>query len=375
MESDADRLFFVGAMPPPVHGMSNVNARMLAALGRVGMNIYLFDIARGRKKPTAETIPLPRNEGAVAQLIRFIRSMASVRGTRKTYLSLSGGLGQFRDLVYIMISRSFRAKIYVHHHSFAYLNRRSVITRLCCWTAGPRSDHIVLCERMAMLLTQQYGTRPERVSCLSNSAFLSPIERRVVRPNLKTVSFFSNITFEKGIDTFFQLANELHARKLPVRCLIAGPVAPEVRAWLEAALKCAPGVQYLGPQYGQDKVLFLEQTDLLVFPSTYANEAEPVTLLEAFSFGVPVIATALGCIPGLVGDERGFVLNAQPGLSLTMADLVQHLTQDAVAYQRLSENCNAYVENANSSQSSALNAIVEAIQCGRDFGADSRAGS
>ncbi|SAL86429.1 glycosyl transferase, group 1 [Caballeronia arvi] len=365
MERKHGPLFFIGAMPPPLHGMSNVNARMFAALSRRDINIHLFDIARHRNNTTAAATT--NSERVIHHIFRFVSLMAFARGKKKTYLSLSGGFGQFRDLAFIVISRVFRAKIYIHHHSFAYLNKRKAITLLCVWAAGPRSDHIVLCERMAVLLSKQYQTRPNRISCLSNAAFLSSEERGMGRRQLRTVSFLSNITFEKGISTFFEVAGELKARKVPVRFMIAGPVALDVKGWLDLALAAAPEVQYVGPQYGLEKTRFFSQTDLLVFPSTYPNEAEPVTILEAFSFGVPVIATALGCIPSLVSDERGFVVPAQARLPLTIAGLIQQLIEDEITYRRLSENCNTYFESNTSGHLSALKRIVDSIECGRDF--------
>ena len=369
MESHTAPLFFIGAMPPPVHGASNVNARMFEALGQGQVNVHLFDIARGRVNKPGETRSPGDQEGELRKFARFFRSMASAPGRKTTYLSISGGLGQVRDLLYIAISRIFCAKIYVHHHSFAYLNKRKLVTRLCVLAAGPRSDHIVLCDRMAMLLSQQYRIRRERISCLSNAAFLPISGNTAARQTLKTVSFLSNITFEKGIATFVELANELHARGVPVQCRIAGPAAPEVQGWLDDALAKAPYIEYLGAQYGADKKRFLEQTDLLVFPSAYANEAEPVTILEAFSFGIPTIATALGCIPGLVAEERGFVLDTQACTAAAIADLIAQLTKDQPAYQCLSANCSAYIEKSSAVHSAALNEIVGAIQRGGDFGA------
>ena len=370
MELNSDPLFFVGAMPPPLHGMSNVNARMFEALCRLEQNIHLFDIARRSSGSASNDQPSTNHEGEVRRFIRFVHAIASASGRKKTYLSLSGGFGQLRDLTYIIVSRIFRAKIYLHHHSFAYINRRNLITLLCVRAAGPRADHIVLCDRMATLLCKQYQMHLERVSCLSNAAFLSWSEKPGARRHLRTISFLSNITFEKGIATFLEVANELRRRSVQVQCMIAGPAAPEVRAWLDESLHKAPYVHYLGPRYGTDKDDFFAQTDLLVFPSQYANEAEPVTILEAFSFGVPVIATSLGCIPGLVGEQRGVAVEAQASASLaaTIADHIQRLVEDDSEYQRLSDNCSTYLETTAEKHSSTLNRIVHAIQCGRDFG-------
>src|SRR5579863_1954008 len=109
MERTDDPLFFVGAMPPPLHGMSNINERMFAALSSRDIKIHLFDIARRRKNTNESCIDTDR-ESSIEQLVRFVKSMASVPGQKKTYLSLSGGLGQVRDLVFIVISRVFCAK-------------------------------------------------------------------------------------------------------------------------------------------------------------------------------------------------------------------------------------------------------------------------
>lgn len=53
----------------------------------------------------------------------------------------------------------------------------------------------------------------------------------------------------------------------------------------------------------------LEQTDIFILPSY--NEAFPLSILEAMSYGIPIISTKIGGIPEIVTDEEGILI--KPG--------------------------------------------------------------
>ena len=44
------------------------------------------------------------------------------------------------------------------------------------------------------------------------------------------------------------------------------------------------------------KAKFFRDTDIVLFPSSYANEAQPMVIFEALANGVPVLATTVGYI-------------------------------------------------------------------------------
>ena len=67
-------------------------------------------------------------------------------------------------------------------------------------------------------------------------------------------------------------------------------------------------VFYDGPVYDRRKESFYDSIDVLVFPSRYANEAEPVVVIEALGAGAPV-AAARGCVPSLIDGESGLLLD------------------------------------------------------------------
>lgn len=64
--------------------------------------------------------------------------------------------------------------------------------------------------------------------------------------------------------------------------------------------------------------------DVLVVPSL--SEGLPNTVLEAMSFGIPVLATSVGGIPEVIGDENGVLV--RPNDSEALSDAMIELFQD-----------------------------------------------
>ena len=296
------RLCFAGPLPPPVHGFSTVCAMMLDLL-KARMPVEVFNRAPSRRA---------RPIGVLQQMIRALNYLATCIGKRNTalYLALSGGRGQCIDLLYVLISKMFRRPIYIHHHSYAYINSPSRLNR-CFFALVRKESHIVLSPNMGVSLNRVYGLDPARVRVVSNAAFNRSDDAFQVQANEAAplrLGFLSNITFEKGIVEFFAVLTALSGRGIDYRAHIAGPVAPEARQSFDQLLESNPRVQYAGPVYGADKEHFYRQLDIFLFPTRYANEAEPLVIYEAMQRGVHVIACDRGSIAEMLRDGAGLVL-------------------------------------------------------------------
>lgn len=322
-------IFFVGPLPPPVHGFSVINAAMLARFQAAG-EVAVFDRA-----PAA-------GRGRVGRLLHATRLWARcVSGLRRApagsglYIGLSGGLGQLMDLPYVLAARLLGRPVLVHHHSWAYLRVQPWHAR---WVMGllRQQRHIALCDCMAEALAAAYRVPRTQVSVLSNAAFLPPLEPvpRSTEPGALCLGFLSNITAEKGIWAFLAVGDALVARGVTVQALVAGPPAPEIATRFAQELAARPWCQHLGAVYGADKAAFLQRIDVLVFPTFYANEAEPVTVLEAMGAGVPVLANQRGCLRDLVPAAAGAVFSDDAQfVSLAAARLQAWVHEGAAAWQ------------------------------------------
>jgi glycosyltransferase involved in cell wall biosynthesis len=128
-------------------------------------------------------------------------------------------------------------------------------------------------------------------------------------PQLVKVLYLAHCTREKGLfDTLTAgaLANQrLVTRHAPVslRLLVTGGfVTKEEEAEFKAVL-AQPGmadiVQYFGFVSGDQKHQLLREADLFCFPTYFQNENQPVNLIEAMAFGLPILTTRWRSLPEL----------------------------------------------------------------------------
>lgn len=300
MQSETS-VHLVGAFPPPVHGMSMVNDRVAQVLRQKGAVVNALDISPGDVSGWATLLTRWR------RVLQCIGSFwLGVRNKRAAtlYVGLSGGWGQLYDLLFVGLGRLYGCRIFLHHHSFAYLDCPRVLARLLFWTAGVETWHTVLCAEMAGKLAARYPTC-RRIRVVSNVAFTSSSPNVPRRERLRTIGYLSNVMRSKGIMEFLDALDALNAQGVEVAGRIAGPIfEPDLAEVLRRRCASNPQIKYVGPVYGEAKDSFLRETDALLFPTSYQNEAEPLTLWEALSHGVPVLAWGRGCIPSMLQNSR-----------------------------------------------------------------------
>jgi glycosyltransferase involved in cell wall biosynthesis len=289
---------FVGPLPPPLNGFSNVCAMMLAML-RLNGEVHVFDRAPKHKQPRQ----------LITQLLLPLQYAVLCLRRRDVvlYLALSGAFGQIYDWLYVLISKVLRRPIYIHHHSFAYIHQP---TRLNHWFFAwvRNANHVVLSRSMGEALVALYGLDPACVKAVSNAAFYTSAEASRPVPAARAplqLGYLSNITFEKGIVEFFSILDRLRELQIEYRAHIAGPVAEAARETFEKLLSSASQVEYVGPVFGEAKDAFYRQLDVFLFPTKYANEAEPLVVYEAMRQGVYVIACDRGAISEMLRNGAG----------------------------------------------------------------------
>jgi glycosyltransferase involved in cell wall biosynthesis len=78
--------------------------------------------------------------------------------------------------------------------------------------------------------------------------------------------------------------------------------------------QAAREIEYLGFVSGEQKLALLRDSDLFCFPTCYPNENQPVNLIEAMAFGLPILTTRWRSIPELFPRSYpGLVAPNSPG--------------------------------------------------------------
>jgi len=74
-------------------------------------------------------------------------------------------------------------------------------------------------------------------------------------------------------------------------------------------------VTFHGFVNGEQKRELFEKSHLFIFPTRYKNEAFPLSILEAFSYGLPCLSTDEGSISFIIDEKSGVIVNDLDNLS------------------------------------------------------------
>jgi glycosyltransferase involved in cell wall biosynthesis len=124
----------------------------------------------------------------------------------------------------------------------------------------------------------------------------------------------SRLSIEKGIDTAIEAAARAG---VPLYVAGEGPALPELAA---QARRLAASVELLGRVDREELGRLLAGAGVLLMPSRY-HEFSPYSALEAMAAGVPVVASRLGALPELIGEERCIPPNDPEALAGRLIEL------------------------------------------------------
>jgi glycosyltransferase involved in cell wall biosynthesis len=160
--------------------------------------------------------------------------------------------------------------------------------------------------------------------------FLDPASVLVVIPNATRagpdvaasprdeVLFLSNLLPEKGAVDFVRVAEAITADFPELHFTVAGASSdPQYTASLTARAEALGGgvvVSVVGSVGEREKMNLRSRSRVHVFPSTYPAEAQPLSIIESMSAGVPVVAYD-------VGGVRDIVIDGQTGYCVPAGDV------------------------------------------------------
>lgn len=144
--------------------------------------------------------------------------------------------------------------------------------------------------------------------------------------------FVGRLVEEKGLRTLLQAAF-----LLPFRLIIIGdgPLQQEV---IEHT-RMNPNVVYLGPQNKATVISHMKACAALIFPSLW-YEGLPLTMIEAFSAGTPVIASKHGAMAELISDGVNGLL-FEPGRERDLVRRIEDVLHEKVDVDAICEKARA----------------------------------
>lgn len=325
-------VFMAVAMPPPVHGQSQVNKFIYNGLSDCqDADVVVCDIGPGL-----------RRRGVFYHMTRVIKVLLAcarlvlyrIMQRRISFYGVyESGFGFFYNLVLYSLARTLSvSSIFVHHHTSQHCLKKSWKFRFLLNIVGQQVTHISISDGMKRDIIKKYGA----CSVVSvNNAFFADLREGInyfshSEKEMFTIGYISNITEEKGVYKVFEVFCILAQEDERYRLHIAGPIKDhEITLRLHDLCAKFPGrVKYFGSVYGVEKVDFYNSCDVTLFPSSYKFEALPLVVLESMSLSVPCIATTQGYtsdaygvgLEGLLIDIDSYVADACGVISKMLCD-------------------------------------------------------
>lgn len=111
--------------------------------------------------------------------------------------------------------------------------------------------------------------------------------------------FFGRLSYEKGIKTLISAFKETPQCKLKI--VGTGPLEDELKAFV--LQNGMTNVEFLGYQTGKPLRELVENAYFIMVPSEW-YENNPMTIIEGYAAGVPVIGARIGGIPEIIDDGK-----------------------------------------------------------------------
>lgn len=161
-----------------------------------------------------------------------------------------------------------------------------------------------------------------------------------------TVTFIGRLSKEKGVDLLLTAWAQL-SLDATLNIIGDGPLLATL-----TEKYASENVTFLGGLAHAGAMSYLRRSKLLVMPSVWF-EGFPMTLVEAFSLGVPAIVSDIGSLPEIVVDDK-FGKKFKSGDVLSLKKTLHKLWHDETALMSYSQNAHTeYLASYTSSKNYA----------------------
>lgn len=306
-------------LPPPKHGASFAGERIKNSK-RIN-ETFECDFLR------ISTVPL--NGGGLIQKLRTmvglywkVWKLVSRRDHDLVYISpCASGLPFYKDWLVAAIARRYATRMVYHYHNKGVsVNRfvprfikRRFFAGVSVILLSPRLYYDV----QDFVVPGNVHYLPYGVDRQAN------LNRPDGTPGTINILYLANMIRTKGVFVLLDACRILKGRGIEFQCRFAGPWyeirESEFQEFVHAH-KLEDIVVHVGPKYGAEKDAEFLRADVFAFPTFYPDECLPFVLLEAMSFGLPVVSTDEGAIADIIDDGmNGKIVEKQKAESLATA--------------------------------------------------------
>lgn len=325
------KILFIMHMPPPIHGAAMMGKYIHdSKLINETFNCIYINPSASTEVSNVGKISLKKIFRIIFNILTIIRTVIKEKPDLCYFTSTIGGWGIFRDMLVVGSLKLLGQKIVLHLHNKganAFYNKHK-ISSIAYHTIFEKVNIILLAQQLYPDISR--FAKEEQIYYCPNGIPLTltrPIVRKEVHKPF-TFLFLSNMIESKGVLVLLKSCQQLKNKGLNFKCNFVGRWSDITESKFNNYVEKLQLQNYVfahGAKYGDEKNMFLQNADALVFP-TY-HETFGLVLLEAMEFSLPCISTYEGGIPSIIdNDQNGFLTRPKNvnELSNAMTKLIEN---------------------------------------------------
>ena len=317
-----DYILYIGTSPKGKGGMATV----MATYERMAGNHFHFICCHKSANPL---IQFYLAFSAIWKLCYF----CIFKSTKIVHIQTASFRSFYRDSIYLFLAKILRKKVILHLHGgkFGTFYKQnsfycSNVLRFC--------DCVVVVSEYFKKLLPQLGIRDKNICVLYNSVDQPTLKKNTSPKEGLDIMFMGAINQNKCIYDIFRCwhNNKNYFEHKKIRLHICG--IGEIQRLEEKIQEydLTELVEYHGWVDSREKNLLLSVSDIYLQPSYF--ESLGISIIEAMSYSMPIVASRTGGIPELVEDGvNGFLI--LPGDVENLFEYVKCLCENVGLRQRM----------------------------------------
>ena len=316
--------------PPPAHGASKVG-EFISHSKKINneFNCKYITIKSSDTIADIGKISFKKIYLLIELYIKVFFTLITFRPDKIYFTASISGVAFYRDLLVSSLWRVYskltKVDIFYHYHTKGINNFVSNSKRNLKFTRVFLKDiNLILLSPMLLNDFNRIDTFKD-VYYLPNGVENSIDNIAFNKKDTLDILYLSNMIKSKGCFTVLELAN----RTENINFHFAGgwqnsEDEDEFFKYI-ADNKLENRVTFYGFINGKSKMDLFLKSDIFIFPTQYENEAFPLTILEALSYGLPIISTNNGSIPYIIDNKSGIIIDDLDNLLNALNEAIDKL--------------------------------------------------
>ncbi len=307
-----------------------------------GMSSVIKNYIDSKLSEEINIIPISTVSGGnkIGKIFTFINSYMKTfynlafKGIDITHIHVASRNSFIRKSYYIRLAKRLNSKIVIHMHGGQfdkfYWNESNDRRKKHITNILNKADVVIaLGERWEKSIKEYCDSE---IVVIPNSINVNKIN--LYNKNSNNILFIGRLEKDKGIYDLINAFKKVVSNIENINLILAGDGEKEKVNNILEKYGLTKNVVLKGWVNKDEIDRLLGEASLFLLPSY--DEGMPISILEAMSFGVPIISTNVGSIPEVITDENGILIN--PGDVDKLSDSIEFLFKDENLRNKISNN-------------------------------------